>query len=125
MKIVSNIIFLCTLTSCVMAQTPAEMRIRGEAKREVLEAKSWLKELPVVNIGPSIMSGRVTDIAVHPDNPSTFLVAYASGGLWKTVNNGQSFEPLFDNEAAMTIGAIAVDWKRNVIFICRPGCVSF
>jgi photosystem II stability/assembly factor-like uncharacterized protein len=117
MKIVSNIIFLCTLTSCVMAQTPAEMRIRGEAKREVLEAKSWLKELPVVNIGPSIMSGRVTDIAVHPDNPSTFLVAYASGGLWKTVNNGQSFEPLFDNEAAMTIGAIAVDWKRNVIYI--------
>ncbi len=117
MKIISNIIFCFVLTSFAAAQTPADLRIRGEAKRKVLEESSWLSTLPVINIGPSIMSGRVTDIAVNPDDPTTFLVAYASGGLWKTTNNGQSFEPIFDNEAAMTIGAIAADWKRNVIYV--------
>jgi hypothetical protein len=40
-------------------------------------------------------------------------VAYASGGLWRTCDNGISFTPLFDEEASMTIGDIAVDWKHG------------
>ncbi len=72
MKIISNIIFCFVLTSFAAAQTPADLRIRGEAKRKVLEESSWLSTLPVINIGPSIMSGRVTDIAVNPDDPTTF-----------------------------------------------------
>lgn len=59
------------------------------------------------------MSGRVVDVDVCPDDPTHFYVAYASGGLWVTYNNGQSFEPLFDHEAVMTIGDIAVDWKHG------------
>ncbi len=65
------------------------------------------------SIGPSIMSGRVVDVDVCPDDPTHFYVAYASGGLWVTYNNGQSFEPLFDHEAVMTIGDIAVDWNHG------------
>ena len=59
------------------------------------------------------MSGRVDDIDVSPFDPTIFYVAYASGGLWKTINNGQSFSPLFDNQASITIGNIAVDWKHG------------
>ncbi len=59
------------------------------------------------------MSGRVVDISVSPFDPTIFYVAYASGGLWKTTNNGISFSPLFDNQASMTIGDIAVDWKHG------------
>src|SRR5690606_18903673 len=57
--------------------------------------------------------GRISDLEVSPTDPTTFYAAYASGGLWKTTNNGQSFEPIFDNEAVMTIGDIAVDWKNG------------
>lgn len=77
-------------------------------KRDSLFSQSRFRSVPAANVGPTVMSGRVTDIAVHPKDPTVFYVAYASGGLWRTVNNGQSFEPIFDHEATMTIGAIAV-----------------
>ncbi len=59
------------------------------------------------------MSGRISDIEGHPEDPTTFYAAYASGGLWKTTNNGITFEPIFDSEAVMTIGDIAVDWNNK------------
>lgn len=65
------------------------------------------------NIGPTIMGGRIVDIEVNPEDATEFFVAYASGGLWKTENNGNTFSPIFDHEAAMTIGDIAVDWKHS------------
>ncbi|NOZ62889.1 MAG: glycosyl hydrolase [Calditrichaeota bacterium] len=58
------------------------------------------------------MSGRVVDIEPHPTEPYTFFVAYATGGLWRTSSNGQRFEPLFENQNAISIGDIAVD-PRN------------
>jgi photosystem II stability/assembly factor-like uncharacterized protein len=76
-----------------------------------------LSSLSFINIGPSIMSGRVTDLSVNPNNTNEFYVAYASGSLWHTINNGQSFVPLFDKEATHTIGAIAVNWQENIIWI--------
>ena len=64
------------------------------------------------------MSGRVVDIAVNPDDPTHFYVAYASGGLWETKNNGTTFSPLFDHEATITIGDIAVTWgSPNTIWV--------
>ena len=63
------------------------------------------------------MSGRVTDIDANTENPAEFYVAYASGGLWYTQNNGTTFTPIFDREAVMTIGDIYVDWKTKTIFI--------
>ena len=63
------------------------------------------------------MSGRVSDLAVNPKDPSNFYVAYASGGLWETTNNGNSFNSIFDNQMVMTIGDIAVDWANNIIYV--------
>ena len=57
------------------------------------------------------------DVDVSPTDPSHFYVAYASGGLWKTTNNGTTFTPLFDKEAVLTIGDISVDWERNTIWV--------
>ncbi|HMO39378.1 MAG TPA: glycosyl hydrolase [Saprospiraceae bacterium] len=97
--------------------TPGEERISSFAQRKALEQASLLNGIEWRSIGPTIMSGRVTDIDVSPTDPTHFYVAYASGGLWKTVNNGHSFTPLFDQEMAMTIGDIAVDWARNTIWV--------
>ena len=93
--------------------TPATDRIAGIEKRKSLEENSLLKNMAFTSIGPSIMSGRCVDLEVNPNDPTEFYVAYASGGLWHTTNNGQSFTPIFDNENVLSIGDFAVDWNHN------------
>lgn len=97
--------------------TPADERLDGFNQRKELNKTSLFNGLSPTNIGPTVMSGRVVDLAVSEKDPSHFYVAYASSGLWKTTNNGTSFTPIFDNEAVMTIGDIAVDWDNNTIWI--------
>ncbi|HEX9958053.1 MAG TPA: glycosyl hydrolase, partial [Fibrella sp.] len=97
--------------------TSAAARMASATQRTQLNQTSLLRNVPVRSIGPTVMSGRVVDLAVNPQNPSEFYVAYASGGLWRTDNNGISFTPLFQNEAVMTLGAVAVDWKTGTIWL--------
>lgn len=61
------------------------------------------------NIGPALMSGRVADIALHPDKPTTWYVAVGSGGVWKTTNAGTTWQSLFDGQASYSIGTITLD----------------
>ena len=93
--------------------TSAADRMAGYQQRQKLDAVSLVNNVKFRAVGPTNMSGRVVDLDVNDANPTHFIVAYASGGLWKTENNGMSFTPLFDNESTMTIGDIAVDWKTN------------
>ncbi|NHM02955.1 VPS10 domain-containing protein [Flavobacterium difficile] len=69
------------------------------------------------NIGPTIMSGRVVDLAVNENNPTEFYTAYATGGLWYTNNNGTSFESVMDAAPTQNIGCVAVDWKSGLILV--------
>lgn len=64
--------------------------------------------LHIRSIGPAAMSGRVVDLAVVESNIKTFYVATATGGVWKTTNNGTTFKPVFENENTHSVGAIAV-----------------
>ena len=96
--------------------TAAE-RINGLQKRKLLEDNSVLKDVKFRNIGPSTMSGRVVDMDVNPADPTEFYVAYATGGLWYTSNNGQSLIPVFDKENVIGIGDIAVNWKDRIIWV--------
>ncbi len=61
------------------------------------------------SIGPALTSGRVADIAVRPDDPSTYYVAAASGGVWKTTNAGTTWTPVFDKQSSYSIGCVAID----------------
>ncbi|MFK7954362.1 MAG: WD40/YVTN/BNR-like repeat-containing protein, partial [Ekhidna sp.] len=97
--------------------TSATLRWEGYQQRLAIEENSLVKNVPFRNVGPTVMSGRVVDLAVDPKDPSHFYVAYASGSLWETKNNGTSFEPLFDNQIVMTIGDIAVDWNNNILYV--------
>jgi len=99
------------------APTPAELRLKGFEQRKSLESQSILRDLKPESIGPSVFSCRVTDVDANPVDPTHFYVAYASGGLWYTESNGTRFKPVFDQEAAMTIGDIAVDWTRNIVWV--------
>jgi photosystem II stability/assembly factor-like uncharacterized protein len=69
------------------------------------------------SIGPAFTSGRIADFAVNPKNHSEYYVAAASGHIWKTVNNGTTFEPVFDNYGAYAIGCLAMDPENpNVVW---------
>ncbi|MFM2359170.1 MAG: hypothetical protein RLY16_1163 [Bacteroidota bacterium] len=117
-----SFLFLCTCFSflTVAAQvkpTTAEERVKGLAKRQLLEQNSLLKNLHYRNVGPTQMNGRVVDIEVNPNDPTEFYVAYASGGLWHTTTNGLSFSPIFDKEDVISIGDIAVHWPSRTIWV--------
>jgi photosystem II stability/assembly factor-like uncharacterized protein len=66
------------------------------------------KNLKARSIGPAVMGGRVSDIALDPRNPFVFYVGLAHGGIFKTGDNGVSFDPIFDKQPALSIGAIAI-----------------
>jgi photosystem II stability/assembly factor-like uncharacterized protein len=67
-----------------------------------------LKNLEFREIGPATMGGRIDDFAVVESNPNIVFVGVAAGGVWKTINNGTTWEPVFDKEAVSTIGDIAI-----------------
>src|SRR5947207_7314095 len=60
-------------------------------------------------IGPANMDGRVADVVGVPGNPGIVYVASASGGLWKTINGGTTWKPIFERQGTISIGAIALD----------------
>jgi len=70
---------------------------------------STLAGLELRNIGPALMSGRISDIAKDPSDPATWYVASSSGGVWKTINSGTTWQPIFDAYGAYSIGCVTVD----------------
>lgn len=80
-------------------------------------AQSIVQNVPFTNIGPTVMSGRVVDFDVNPDQPTEFYVAYASGGLWYTNNNGTSFTAITENAPTQNMGDVAVDWNSGTIYV--------
>src|SRR5499427_1764355 len=66
------------------------------------------KNLKARSIGPAVMGGRVSDIAISPNNPFIFYVGLGHGGIFKTNDNGVSFDPIFDKQPMLSIGAVAV-----------------
>lgn len=97
--------------------TPADEVFKALEAKQILAKNSLVQNVPFQNIGPNIMSGRVVDLDVNPDKPTEFYVAYASGGLWFTHNNGTTFESVFDHAPTQNIGDIAVDWKNGTIWV--------
>lgn len=68
-----------------------------------------LGSLQFRGIGPAMCSGRIVDLAVDPEVESRWIIASASGGVWRTLNNGTTFEPIFEGEGSYSIGCVALD----------------
>jgi hypothetical protein len=69
--------------------TPANERMTVKDQVNTAQKNSWTAGLPMRSVGPTVMSGRVVDVALASDDGSTFFVAYASGGLWITETMAQ------------------------------------
>jgi photosystem II stability/assembly factor-like uncharacterized protein len=77
-----------------------------------------IKNMTPRNIGPGGMSGRVTAIDVVISNPDIIYAGTASGGLWKSISGGITWDPIFDNEVTSSIGAVAIQQSNpDVIWV--------
>jgi photosystem II stability/assembly factor-like uncharacterized protein len=71
--------------------------------------KVSLNAFKLRNVGPAFLSGRIADIAIHPDNENVWYVAVGSGGVWMTENAGTTWKPIFDNQPVYSIGSVTID----------------
>lgn len=70
---------------------------------------STLTGLKFRSIGPAFMSGRIADIAIHPENENLWYIAVGSGGVWRTENSGITWKPLFDKQKVYSTGCVTID----------------
>ncbi len=100
------------IASLLAAVSDASAQSRTERMEQALENLAWR------SIGPAVMGGRTVDIAGIPGDPSTVYMATASGGLFKTTNNGTTWSSIFNSGNTLSLGAVAVaPSDPNVIYI--------
>ena len=73
------------------------------------------------SVGPALTSGRISDIAVNPDNQFEYYVAVSSGGVWKTTNAGLEYTPVFDGEGSYSIGCVTIDPNNSSVIWVGSG----
>lgn len=95
----------------------AVVRMNGYERRLKMESDSPFQNVPWRCVGPEIQGGRVIDIDSPKDRPKQLFVAFATGGLWKTDDEGQTWTSLFDQESSFSIGDIAVGKSGDLIWL--------
>ena len=105
------------LTFAQPIQTSEKKILEAINQKQILTNSSRVKNINFRNIGPSVMSGRVVDLSVNPNDPTEFYAAFATGGLWHTTDNGISFNSIFDNSVTQNIGEIEVHWPTRTIWV--------
>ncbi|HVF59665.1 MAG TPA: glycosyl hydrolase, partial [Thermoanaerobaculia bacterium] len=108
------VLVLALLAAGPAAAAPKKSEKKDEKKKEPWSAETFAG-LELRGIGPAVASGRVGDIAIHPSDESTWYVAAASGGVWKTINAGTTWAPIFDKQGSYSIGCLAIDPKDPLV----------
>lgn len=111
------------LLSFLIAVAPIALHAqanRGKAKPEAPKTDHF-GGLKFRSIGPAFMSGRIADIAIHPQKASTWYVAVGSGGVWKTENAGTTWTPIFDGQTSYSIGCITLDPQNSEVLWVGTG----
>jgi photosystem II stability/assembly factor-like uncharacterized protein len=91
------------------ASAKAAAKSADKAEKKGLFTPELLAGLAFRGIGPALMSGRISDIVIHPLKRHTWYVAVGSGGVWKTENAGTTWTPVFDSQASYSIGCVTLD----------------
>ena len=92
--------------------------ISAEGTRAQTDLETAVSHLQFREIGPALMGGRIADLAVVEAKPQVFYIGTASGGVWKTVNHGTSWTPLFDDQPNGSIGDVTLHQANpNLIWV--------
>lgn len=100
----------------------ASERLQAYQQRLAAETASPWANLQWRSVGPTEQGGRVMDIEWSPATPNRIYVAFATGGLWVTENQGQSWTALFDGESAFAIGDIAISKDGQTLWVGTGEC---
>jgi photosystem II stability/assembly factor-like uncharacterized protein len=120
MRILSFLAFVALVSPDARAQstTRPQAASTNAPAADTGKLASLVGGLRFRSIGPALTSGRISDVAIDPSNKKIWYVATAAGGVWKSVNAGLTFTPVFDGEGSYSTGAIAIDPKNpNVIWV--------
>lgn len=105
LRITFILLFICGVAVAQKKKKNKDKKI----EEKPLLTSSVVNGLKFRNIGPAFTSGRIADFAVREDKPSEYYVAVASGGVWKTVNSGTTWNPIFDSQGSYSIGCVSLD----------------
>ncbi len=109
-------LFLAFIFSSVLLSEPSFGQSQNTQGTQL--SSSLFSGLKLRNLTPAKTGGRIVDIAFHPENRSIRYVAVASGGVWKTVNAGTTWTPIFDNQGSFSIGTVVIDPKNpNTVWV--------
>lgn len=121
MKHIVSMALSCLLLASGIQAAAAEKKPSGKAASETKkdEPKDLLNAgtfagLALRGIGPALTSGRILDLAIHPDEPDTWYLATV-GGVWKTANRGITWNPIFDTQASYSIGCVTIDPNNPLV----------
>jgi photosystem II stability/assembly factor-like uncharacterized protein len=113
------IVFCCALATFAQDAPPQTGRggRGGGANQDPINDRTF-SSLRARAIGPAMISGRILQVAVFPNNPSHYMVAEAAGNIFMTENNGTTFTPVFENYGSFSIGWITIDPKNsNIVWV--------
>ncbi|MGI9242777.1 MAG: WD40/YVTN/BNR-like repeat-containing protein, partial [Verrucomicrobiales bacterium] len=99
-------------TSLLLTLSPLPAQEKSDTDQAKGDGKlnaGLLSGVPLRSIGPALMSGRISDIAIDPKNPNTWYVTAGSGNVWKTDNAGTTWNPIFENYGSYSIGCVTID----------------
>ena len=88
---------------------------RTDDESEKVDSSSIYGGLKFRSIGPALMSGRIADIVIHPNNQNVWYVAVGSGGVWKRENSGTTWSSLFDGQVSYSIRGISLDPQEKTL----------
>jgi photosystem II stability/assembly factor-like uncharacterized protein len=110
--------FIAALIAVLLSTPPLRAGQPPSAPGASALAADTFRGLALRPLGPALTTGRVSDIAVDPKHPSVWYVAVASGGLWKTINRGSTWTPVFDAYGSYSLGCVTIDPKdSNVLWL--------
>ena len=93
----------------------------NKSKTDTLFNEKVFNELKFRSIGPAMMSGRVTDIAIDPVNENIWYITLGSGGVWKTNNAGVTWKPIFEKQKSFSIGCVTIDPNNHFVIWVGTG----
>lgn len=104
----NTILVISGLLICFNAQSQRRKKSTDPSSPSMMTDSTFIG-LEMRNIGPAFMSGRIADLAIHPTDENTWFAAVGSGGVWKTVNAGVTWTPVFDQQVSYSIGCVTID----------------
>lgn len=114
----------CFLAALLLSGFPASAKKvekdkgKETVKGDTIISSALVDGLKFRSIGPAWCSGRISDLAVNPKNPKEYYVGVASGNVWKTVNGGTTWDPVFEKYGAYSIGVVKLDPSNpNVVWV--------